>query len=98
MREEEVDAWASDLMRECEPLHDKIERLGFEHARFGWNLDTDDCVHRHFELGPLDLDFPLGQVSLVTGATGSGKSALLAALLGGKRVIPSALILNLISM
>jgi ABC-type cobalamin/Fe3+-siderophores transport system ATPase subunit len=37
-----------------------------------------------FELGPLDITFPKGKLTLVSGATGSGKSALLAALLGGQ--------------
>lgn len=36
-----------------------------------------------FMLGPLSISFPLGKLSLVTGTNGSGKTALLSALLGG---------------
>lgn len=71
-------------MRPASSQQSKIERLGFKDARFGWRAQTDDMMDRHFQLGPLNLDFPLGQISLITGATGSGKSTLLAALLGGK--------------
>ncbi|KDQ09185.1 hypothetical protein BOTBODRAFT_179201 [Botryobasidium botryosum FD-172 SS1] len=71
-------------------------RIGFTDASFRWhalsrepakiplnedeptdNQDADGC-----QLKNLTIDFPLGKLSLVTGATGSGKSSLLAALLG----------------
>ena len=43
---------------------------------------VDDLAR--FVLGPLDVRFPKGLLSLISGPTGSGKSALLNALLGGK--------------
>ncbi|KAF9999779.1 hypothetical protein BGZ79_006630 [Entomortierella chlamydospora] len=40
------------------------------------------AVQERFKLKNISIDFPVGQLSLVVGATGSGKSALLLALLG----------------
>lgn len=54
--------------------------------------DTSDSDSEHlndgngskstFQLADLNIDFPIGRLSLITGPTGSGKSSLLAALLG----------------
>lgn len=46
---------------------------------------TDEGIRkpsRSFLLGHLNIEFPTGRLSLITGPTGSGKSSLLAALLG----------------
>ena len=85
LEEEEVPAWASSLTSPC-PTNSTQTLIGFSKATFEWHALTRKPDHRRlqFRLGPLDLHFPVGQLSLVTGATGSGKSAILAALLGGK--------------
>lgn len=57
--------------------------VGFEKAIFTWNVIKRGRPHTPFKLGPLDLNFPTGELSLVSGATGSGKTALLLSLLGG---------------
>jgi len=47
--------------------------------------EEDDQIHkpnRSFLLGHLNIEFPAGKLSLITGPTGCGKSSLLAALLG----------------
>lgn len=36
-----------------------------------------------FRLQDISIDFPVGKLSLITGATGSGKTSILNALLGG---------------
>lgn len=63
----------------------KLEEIGFSDAVFEWNRPPNDSTEfpGAFRLGPLDFCFPLGRMSLITGATGSGKSAMLASLLGG---------------
>jgi hypothetical protein len=58
--------------------------VGFEKGIFIWSVGTGGSHHTAFKLGPLTLDFPTGELSLVSGATGSGKTALLLSLLGGK--------------
>jgi len=95
--EDEVAPWACSLSRAAElgdvrkasPLSSESSSgppaVGFVDATFRWDkhFSYTQSLHRElFELGPLDLIFPSGKLSLVTGATGSGKSALLAALLG----------------
>jgi ABC-type transport system involved in cytochrome bd biosynthesis fused ATPase/permease subunit len=62
------------------------DKIGFSEASFEWqdpSSSTTSPSPTCFQLGPLDVVFPTGKLSIVRGATGSGKSALLAALLGG---------------
>jgi ABC-type multidrug transport system fused ATPase/permease subunit len=69
--------------------------VGFEQASFKWHTTTSNTTYSDsghgndingfkstFELADLNIDFPIGRLSLITGPTGSGKSSLLAALLG----------------
>lgn len=82
LAEEEVPEWASSIkmspaMRASAPV-----KVGFEDAAFEWDVAPKDVPSR-FRLGPLSVKFPAGRLTLVSGATGSGKSALLSALLGG---------------
>lgn len=82
MGEEEVPEWASTLYRTQD--HRPAEPgIGFVDATFEWSAAFNDTVPVRFQLGPLNVSFPLDKLSVVSGATGSGKSALLVALLGG---------------
>ncbi|KAG8838938.1 hypothetical protein FRB91_007306 [Serendipita sp. 411] len=47
-----------------------------------------DTAERRFELRDINVIFPPGQLSLVTGPTASGKTALLRALLGEMYTVP----------
>ena len=58
--------------------------IGFEKAIFTWSVIQRGRQQTPFKLGPLSLNFPIGKLSLVSGATGSGKTALLLSLLGGR--------------
>ena len=57
--------------------------IGFEKGIFSWSMTTRGRSHAPFKLGPLNFNFPTGQLSVVSGTTGSGKTALLLSLLGG---------------
>lgn len=94
LSEPEVEDWACGIKRDEEtpgtpPDDDKI---GFRNAsfRWHWNLtELEDPLERDnstFMLSDITIDIPLGKLTLVTGVTGSGKSSLLAALLGGKLI------------
>jgi ABC-type siderophore export system fused ATPase/permease subunit len=77
LAEEEVPSWATSLQK-----HDPMEHadvIGFNHASFSWSRSSAT----RFTLGPLNISFPRGKLSLVCGGTSSGKTALLSSLLGG---------------
>src|ERR1700722_3219166 len=83
LAEQDVPDWASSLKTSIHrhvPSEIRVSAASFEFHRASKVYPRPAC----FQLGPLDITFPKGQLSLVSGATGSGKSALLAALLGGK--------------
>jgi len=50
----------------------------------------EETVEPEFELRDIDVSFPTGKLSLVSGATGSGKSSLFLALLGGESLCSQA--------
>jgi len=84
LNETDVPEWASTLS--ASGPQNKDSEIGFNAATFEWpSLPKASSSPARFELGPLDIKFPRGKVTIVTGATGSGKSALLGALLGGKQ-------------
>ncbi|KAG0252846.1 hypothetical protein BG011_006711 [Mortierella polycephala] len=68
--------------------------IGFKNATFSYAGKTEqesiDAAHgngetqsgHHFELKDLNLEFPVGELSVITGPTGSGKTSLLLSLLG----------------
>ena len=83
LAEPEVPDWASSLKTSRSPPPSTPGEIGFEDAVFEWDVAPRD-VQSRFRLGPLNIKFPREKLTLVSGATGSGKSALLAALLGGE--------------
>lgn len=82
LNEVEVPDWASSLKRDPQPAASNDVEIGFENASFEWDIAQTEAPSR-FTLGPLDIRFPPGKLSLVSGPTGAGKSALLVAMLGG---------------
>ncbi|KAF7974527.1 hypothetical protein HWV62_11990 [Athelia sp. TMB] len=76
-------------------------RLGLQHASFKWNeveehegdqapstTDAELRFERRFELRDINVIFPEGELSMITGPTASGKSAMLMALLGEMTLLP----------
>jgi ABC-type multidrug transport system fused ATPase/permease subunit len=58
--------------------------IGFRNAMVGYSsaADIEQAEFEPFQLGPLDLSFPIGQLSVVVGSVGSGKTTLIQSLLG----------------
>jgi len=85
LNENEVPDWASSLTASREDRF--AGEVGFSAATFEWPSVPKSPSPSRFQLGPLDVIFPKGELTLISGATGSGKTALLGALLGGQSCI-----------
>ena len=86
LKEDEVPDWASTLSTTPNSSHVMDDKVGFSEASFEWQDPSSSAAApspTRFQLGPLNVVFPTGKLTIISGATGSGKSALLAALLGG---------------
>lgn len=71
--------------------------IGFEKATFSWkSSDSNNISKNDFKLRDLDISFKVGELNVIVGPTGAGKSSLLLALLGemqlteGRVFLPSA--------
>ncbi|EMC96893.1 hypothetical protein BAUCODRAFT_106032 [Baudoinia panamericana UAMH 10762] len=63
--------------------------IGFDRATFSWGgKDADD-----FKMIDLDMQFKVGQLNVVIGPTGSGKTSLLMALLGEMTILDGSVYL-----
>ncbi|KAI8607429.1 ABC transporter type 1, transmembrane domain-containing protein, partial [Chytriomyces sp. MP71] len=60
--------------------------LGFKNATLAWIL-SGEGENGGFQLRNLDLSFPTGAVSIISGATGSGKSSLIHGILGEMKLL-----------
>ncbi|KAF3909237.1 hypothetical protein ABW20_dc0104339 [Dactylellina cionopaga] len=58
------------------------DKIAFKDATIAWASDSDEKEEDKFTIRDMNIEFPMGELSLITGATGSGKSLMLAALLG----------------
>ncbi|PHH87815.1 hypothetical protein CDD83_8368 [Cordyceps sp. RAO-2017] len=56
--------------------------VAFDEASIAWPVDTEVPDEERFILNNLSLSFPAGELSVISGKTGTGKSLLLNALLG----------------
>lgn len=56
--------------------------IGFENASIAWPADEEVDEADRFVLRDLDLTFPSGELSVISGKTGSGKSLILSAIIG----------------
>ncbi len=69
--------------------------IGFRHASFTWGgrAGQTDADSQAFKIMDLNIRFPNGQLNLVIGATGSGKTSLLMALLGEMTILGGSVFL-----
>ncbi|RUS21137.1 P-loop containing nucleoside triphosphate hydrolase protein [Endogone sp. FLAS-F59071] len=72
--------------------------IGFENVSAQWFVDankhTSEVVDEaRFALRNIDVQFPLGELSIICGPTGAGKSSLLSALLGEMDIISGRVLL-----
>ncbi|KAF7331515.1 ATP-dependent bile acid permease [Mycena kentingensis (nom. inval.)] len=99
LREDEVTEQVSTLKQSTFSVHH--EGLGLEKATLEWNHAHTEAIDasseststfqpdHHFQLKDISVLFPKGKLSVVTGPTASGKTALLMALLGEMTLLPT---------
>ncbi|KAL6813453.1 P-loop containing nucleoside triphosphate hydrolase protein [Trichoderma sp. SZMC 28013] len=56
--------------------------VAFDNATVSWPVDTETPDEDRFILKNVNLSFPAGELSVISGKTGTGKSLLLSAILG----------------
>lgn len=81
---------------EIKPITEDASDVAFEGASIAWPVDEDTPEEERFVLQAISLRFPKGELSVISGKTGSGKSLLLSAIIGeadlvkGKIFAPTA--------
>ena len=102
-----LEAWTSAVRLEKyfnqtdkEPVSEPGETIALENATVAWPRIEDTEIpeggaeerrEAHSMLRNATLDFPIGKLSVITGNTGSGKSLLLAALLGEVKLLAGSI-------
>lgn len=93
-----VDAWIS--IKRIEKYLDSPEvestaqdgtEVAFENASLAWPCDEDVAEEDRFVLRGVNVTFPRGELSVISGKTGTGKSLMLAAVLGEADVLEGTL-------
>ncbi|KAI6777753.1 ATP-dependent bile acid permease [Emericellopsis cladophorae] len=67
---------------EVQGIEQQGSNVVFSDASVSWPVDGDTATKDRFILRGLDFAFPEGELSVITGKTGTGKSLLLSAILG----------------
>ncbi len=84
-----LDAWVSvkrvqDYLSSPDivPVSKDGDLISFDNASIAWPSDGDLSESERFVLRDISLTFPQGELSVISGKTGTGKSLMLAAILG----------------
>lgn len=67
------------------------QQISFESATIAWPSDDPEQEENQFRLNNVDLEFPAKELSVISGRTGSGKSLLLASIIGEADVLKGTL-------
>lgn len=94
-----LDAWVSVkrieaylLGAEIEKLTKEADEVTFDNATIAWPADEkDEHDPDRFVLRNVNVTFPKGELSVISGKTGSGKSMMLAAILGEVDVLSGSI-------
>ena len=78
-----------DQLRNGSTDEDGNQIIGFKNGTFSWGGKeiSEDDVSTAFRLMELDIKFEIGELNIIAGPTGSGKTSLLMALLGEMTLI-----------
>jgi ABC-type multidrug transport system fused ATPase/permease subunit len=93
-----LDAWVS-INRieqylnspEVETISKDSDEVSFDNASIAWPSDEDIDEEERFVLRNISVTFPKGELSVISGKTGTGKSLMLAAILGEVDVLGGTL-------
>lgn len=83
--------WNSGTAEKLEGKHSKVKTNGT--PGLATTVDESTEPPRVFELGDIDFIFPAGALTIISGPTGSGKTALLLSLLGENDMIKGSIVL-----
>ncbi|KAK9788369.1 putative P-loop containing nucleoside triphosphate hydrolase protein [Seiridium cardinale] len=93
-----LDAWVSvkridDYLQgaEIEDTMEEAEEVTFDNATIAWPADAKDADSDRFVLRNVTVTFPRGELSVISGKTGAGKSLMLAAILGEVDVLSGSI-------
>lgn len=82
--EEETEKYVQ--LRQSKRASRHVTRIALEHATLSWGtIGTDETSA--FRLIDVDVEFSIGQLNVIAGPTGSGKTSLLMALLGEMQLL-----------
>lgn len=95
-----LDAWVSlkrmdDYLKspEIEKLSKEADEIIFDDVSLAWPADEKTPEEERFVLRNVSVAFPTGELSVISGKTGSGKTLMLAAILGEADVLSGTLMM-----
>ncbi|KAI5859651.1 putative ATP-binding cassette transporter protein [Durotheca rogersii] len=93
-----LDAWISvkridAYLKEAEisKITEEADEVTFKDASVAWPSDNTEDNSDRFVLRDINVTFPKGQLSIISGKTGSGKSLMLAAILGEVDIVAGSI-------
>jgi len=84
-----IDAYLNSA--EVTKISKDADEITFDNASIAWPSDDVEENPNRFVLRDMNITFPKGELSVISGQTGSGKSLLLAALLGEVDILEGTL-------